>query len=187
MLRRLYNWVMALAGSRHAGVWLAGLAFAEGVFFPIPPDVMLMPMILARRDRAWRYAATTVVASVLGGCTGYAIGHFLQPVGEWLLTITGYGDKIDFIQAHSSWLVVLIALPIPYKLTAIASGLGSLNFAVFLGASLVMRGLRFFVVAALVRAYGAPIQAFIEKRLALVVSAVALLLVALFAALKFVH
>jgi membrane protein YqaA with SNARE-associated domain len=187
MLRRLYDWVMRLAGSRRAGLWLALLSFAEGVFFPIPPDVLLMPMVLARREGVWRYASVTVVASVLGGCTGYTIGHFLQPVGIWLLTVTGYGDKISFIQDHSAWLVVLIALPIPYKLTAIASGLGSLNFAIFLAASLIMRGLRFFLVAALVWRYGAPIQAFVEKRLALVVSGVALALVALFAALKFIH
>ena len=187
MLRRLYDWVMRLAGSRHAEVWLAALAFAEGVFFPIPPDVMLMPIVLAKRERAWRYASITVIASVLGGCTGYMVGYFLHPVGLWILSLTGHaGSAANFEQWYGQWGVFLIALPIPYKITAIASGLFKLNFLTFVSASLFIRGMRFFLVAALVRRYGPPIQAFVEKRLALVVSAVAITLIALVAALKFV-
>jgi membrane protein YqaA with SNARE-associated domain len=187
MLRRLYDWVMRLAASRHAVTWLAILAFAEGVFFPIPPDVILMPLVLAGRDRAWRYASITVVASVLGGSTGYAVGYFLRPVGLWLLALTGHADSGAHFQAwYAQWGVFMIALPIPYKITAIASGLFKLNFVVFLTASLFIRGLRFFLVAALVRQYGAPIQAFVEKRLALVTSAVAIVIIGLVVALKFV-
>ncbi|HZZ35799.1 MAG TPA: YqaA family protein [Caulobacteraceae bacterium] len=187
MLRRSYDWVMRLAASRHAVSWLAVLAFAEGVFFPIPPDVILMPLVLARREMAWRYAAVTVVASVLGGSTGYAVGFFLRPVGLWLLALTGHaGNEVEFQSWYAQWGVFLLALPIPYKLMAIASGLFKMDFPLFLTASLLIRGLRFFAVAGLVRAYGEPIREFVERRLALVVSAVALLIVALVAALKFI-
>ena len=184
MLRRTYDWMMRRAAQPEAPVWLAALAFAEGVFFPIPPDVMLMPLVLAQRERAWRYAAICLGASVLGGSTGYMVGYFLHPVGAWLLSLTG-GDPAQFQHWYGRWGVFLLALPIPYKLTAIASGLFKLNFALFLAASLFIRGLRFFLVAALVRAYGAPIREFVERRLALVVSAVALALIGLVVALRF--
>ena len=188
MLRRLYDWVMRLAGSRHAELWLAVLAFCEGVFFPIPPDVMLMPVVLANRQRAWRYAAVTVAASVLGGCVGYSIGYFLHPVGEWILSLTGNAGAADsFEAAFRKYGVIFLAVPIPYKITAIASGLFRLDLLIFVVASLLIRGLRFFLVAALIRQYGAPIQLFIERRLALVVSGVALVLIGLVLVLKFVR
>jgi membrane protein YqaA with SNARE-associated domain len=184
MLRRTYDWVMRLAASRHAVTWLAVLAFAEGVFFPIPPDVILMPLVLARREMAWRYAAVTVGTSVLGGTTGYAVGYFLRPVGAWLLAHTGPAGSEAFIEQHSQWLVLLLAVPIPYKITAIAAGMFKLDLLTFLVASLFVRGLRFFLVAGLVRTYGAPIRAFVEKRLALVMSAALVLVIALVLALK---
>lgn len=177
---------MTLAASRHAPLWLAVVAFCEGVFFPIPPDVMLMPLVLARRERAWLYAAITLVASVAGGSAGYAIGYYLDPVGRWLLAVTGYGGgSLEAFRAwYSHWGVVLIALPIPYKITAIASGLGRLDYVVFIVASLLIRGARFFAVAGLTRAYGAPIRAFIEKRLMLVVSGAALVVIGALLLLK---
>jgi membrane protein YqaA with SNARE-associated domain len=186
MLRGLYDRVMALAASRHAPVWLALVSFCEGIFFPIPPDVLLMPLILARRDRAFLYAAICLFASLLGGSTGYAIGYFLGPVGQWLLAVTGYGGgSLETFRAwYQQWGVVLIALPIPYKITAIASGLGRLDFGVFLIASAVIRGLRFFAVAWLTRVYGEPIQAFIEKRMILVTGAVAVLVIGALLLLK---
>ena len=184
MLRRTYDWMMRLAASRDAPVWLALLAFAEGVFFPIPPDVILMPLVLANRERAWRYAGICLGASVLGGSVGYTVGYFLHPVGAWLLSLTG-GDPAEFQRWYSQWGVFLLALPIPYKLTAIASGLFKLNFPLFFVASIFIRGLRFFLVAALLRAYGAPIRDFVERRLALVVSGVALALIGLVVALRF--
>jgi len=184
MLRRSYDWLMRRAASPHAPVWLAALSFAEGVFFPIPPDVMLVPMVLARREGAWRYASIVLVASVLGGCVGYAVGHFLTPVGIWLIHLTG-GDPQQFLQWYKQWGVLLLAVPIPYKLTAIASGMGELPFLLFVVASIIIRGLRFFLVAGLVWRYGPPIQTFIEKRLALVVSAVALAAIGLVVAVKF--
>jgi membrane protein YqaA with SNARE-associated domain len=186
VLRGLYDRVMLLAASRHAPLWLAVVAFCEGVFFPIPPDVMLMPLVLARRERAWLYAAICLAASVAGGSTGYAVGYFLNGVGLWLLAVTGYGGgSLEAFRAwYAHWGLVLIALPIPYKITAIASGLGRWNFGIFLAASIVIRGIRFFAVAALVRAYGAPIRAFVEKRLVLVVSGAALAVVGALLLLK---
>jgi membrane protein YqaA with SNARE-associated domain len=176
--------MMRLAASPEAPVWLAVLAFAEGVFFPVPPDVILMPLVLANRERAWRYAAICLSASVLGGSVGYLVGYFLHPVGAWLLSLTG-GDPAQFQRWYNQWGVFLLALPIPYKLTAIASGLFKLNFPLFFAASILIRGLRFFLVAGLVRVYGAPIRDFVERRLALVVSGVALALIGLVVALRF--
>ncbi|HWA62570.1 MAG TPA: YqaA family protein [Caulobacteraceae bacterium] len=187
MLRRTYDWMMRLAGSSHAGAGLAAMAFAEGVFFPIPPDVMLMPMVLARRELAWRYAAICVSASVLGGSVGYAVGYFLHPVGQWILRITGVSDGgVAFQHWYAQWGVLLLAVPIPYKLSAIASGLFELNFLTFIAASVFIRGLRFFLVAGLMKRYGPPVQAFVEKRLALVVSGVAVLLIGLIVLIKVV-
>jgi len=184
MLRRTYAWMMGLAASPEAPAWLAGLAFVEGFCFPIPPDVLLAPLVLGQRDRAWRYAMICLGASVLGGSVGYLIGFFLHPVGIWLLSLTG-SDPHEFERWYRQWGVLLLALPIPYKLTAIASGLFKLSFPVFFIASIFIRGLRFFLVAGLVRAYGEPVQAFIEKRLALVVSAIALGVVGLVLVLRF--
>lgn len=180
MLRGLYDRVMALAASRHAPLWLALVAYCEGIFFPIPPDVLLMPLVLARRDRALLYAGVCLAASLLGGSTGYAIGYFLGPLGQWLLSITGYGGgSLDtFRDWYQHWGVVLIALPIPYKITAIASGIGRLDFGVFLLASAAIRGLRFLVVAWLTRIYGVQMQAFIEKRMILVTGALAVVVIA---------
>jgi membrane protein YqaA with SNARE-associated domain len=186
MLRRTYDWVMGLAASRHAGRALGLIAFAEGVFFPIPPDVLLMPVVLANRDKAMRYAALTTVCSILGGSTGYAVGYFLQPVGKWILSITG-GSYESFEAWYAQWGALLIAVPIPYKITAIASGLAHLDLAVFLGVSLLVRGLRFSLEALLLKVYGEPIRAFVEKRLALVASGAAVAIVGLVMLLKFAH
>ena len=186
MLRRTYDRLLKLAASPAAPAWLALVAFCEGVFFPIPPDVMLMPMVLAKRDHAWRNALICLCASVAGGSTGYTIGFFLHPVGEWLIRLTG-GNVESFQHWYHQWGLLLLATPLPYKLTAIASGLFSYPYLWFLGASIVIRGARFFAVAALIRHYGAPIQGFIEKRLAFVVSGVALVIVLAILALRFAH
>jgi membrane protein YqaA with SNARE-associated domain len=188
MLRKTYDWVMGLAASRHAPRALAAMAFAEGLFFPIPPDVLLMPVVLSRRAQALRLGAMTTVCSIAGGSAGYAVGHFLQPVGRWLLSLTGHADSFGNFQAwYSKWGAILIAVPIPYKITAIASGLGQVPFWQFLVVSLLVRGMRFGGEALLLKIYGPPIQAFVERRLALVASAVALALVALVMALKLAH
>ena len=184
MLRRLYDRILRLAASPDAPAWLALLAFCEGIFFPIPPDVMLAPLVLGRRDRAWAYAASVLAASVAGGCIGYSIGYFLHPVGLWLLSLTGR-DPHTLEHWYHQWGVLLLAVPIPYKITAIASGLFKLDFPLFLAGSIFIRGLRFFLVAGLIARYGAPAQAFVEKRLGLVVSAVALALIGAIVALRF--
>jgi membrane protein YqaA with SNARE-associated domain len=185
MLRGVYEWMMRKAASREAPAWLALLAFCEGVFFPIPPDVMLAPMVLAQPQRAWRYAAIVLGASVLGGSVGYCVGFFLHPIGIWLLSLTGSDPKAVEHWYKAGWGVLMLAVPIPYKLSAIASGLFKLPFPLFFGASIFIRGLRFFSVAWLIRRYGAPMQSFVEKRLALVVSGVALAAVGVFLVLRF--
>jgi membrane protein YqaA with SNARE-associated domain len=184
MLRSAYDRILRLAASPDAPAWLALLAFCEGIFFPIPPDVMLAPMVLARRERAWRYAVIVLSASVLGGSVGYTVGFFLHPVGTWLLHLTGSdAEQIKPLIRH--WGVLLLAVPIPYKLTAIASGMFNIPFPLFFGASIVIRGLRFLLVAGLIRRYGAPMQEFVEKRLGLVVSGIALALIGLVVAIRF--
>ena len=189
MLRSSYDWLMRLAASRHAPLWLALEAFCEGIFFPIPPDLMLMPMVLARRDRAWLYAAITVVASLAGGTVGYGVGMAFESVGRAILALTGTsGDGVEAFKAtYRQWGVLVIALPIPFKLTAIVSGMTQFSYPVFIGAAALIRGARFFAVAALLRTYGAPIQTFVEKRLALVISGVALAVVLGILALKLLH
>jgi len=185
MLRKTYDWVMGLAASRHAGAALGFVAFIEGVFFPIPVDILLMPVALANRDRALRYAGLTTVCSVMGGSTGYAVGHFLQPLGRWLLSLTGHADALDRIRdAAGPWLAAVVAMPIPYKITAIGCGLLGVSFPLFLAISVVVRGLRYGIEAALIKRYGAPIQAFIERRMGLVASAVGLVVLLLLVALK---
>ena len=186
MLRSLYDRLMALAGTRYAVFWLALEAFCEGVFFPIPPDLMLMPMVLADRKKSWLYAGVCLIASICGGSVGYSIGYFVEPVGRWILALTGNGGSLDsFRHLYAQFGLILIALPIPYKLIAIASGFAHFSFPTFLIASFCIRGARFFLVAGLLRIYGEPIRAFVEKRLVLVISAVAVLLVALILVLKF--
>ena len=189
MLRKLYDWVMTLAAGRHARWALAGVAFCEGVFFPIPPDVMLAPMVLADRKRAFEYAALCTVCSVTGGMVGYGVGHFLTPVGQAILAFFGETRGIDELSVWLSkgWGVLMIALPIPYKLTAIFSGMVKFNFPLFVVTSIVVRGLRFFLEAGLLRAYGEPIRTFVEKRLALVAGLGVAALAAVYLGLKLLH
>ena len=178
---------MGLAGRRGA-VWaLAGVAFVEGWFFPIPPDVLLIPMVLAARDRAWRYAAICTAASVAGGAFGYAIGHFLfEAAARPILAFYGYGEAFAAFGARynewGAWIVFGAGFtPFPYKLVAIASGATRLDPAIFVAASVVARGLRFLLVAALLYWIGPSIRAFIERRLGLVTAVFAVLLLGGFA------
>jgi membrane protein YqaA with SNARE-associated domain len=186
MLRKTYDWVMSLAERPQAPLALGVMAFCEGLFFPIPPDVLLMPVVLGDRKNALRYALLTVVCSLAGGSCGYAVGFFLQPVGVWLLSLTGASYEA-FHAWYAQWGALLIAVPIPYKITAIASGMAKLNFGLFIGVSVLVRGLRFGAEALLLKIYGEPIRAFVEKRLALVASAVAMAVVVLVMLLKFAH
>jgi membrane protein YqaA with SNARE-associated domain len=172
MLRRLYDWVMGLAASRHAPSALFAVSFAESSFFPVPPDVMLAPMVLARPEKAWRYATICTLASVLGGALGYAIGYFLQDVALWLMSLSGHAEGLDQFRCwYNEWGVWVILIkgltPIPYKLVTIASGLAQFAFPVFIAASVVTRGARFFLVAAVVKKFGPAMLPVVERRLAL--------------------
>jgi membrane protein YqaA with SNARE-associated domain len=171
MLRRLYDWCIGAAGKPHAAPIMGAVAFAESSFFPVPPDIMLIPMALARPDRAWFYATVCTLASVAGGMLGYFIGAELYgSVGLWLIRLYGYGDKVEtFREAYAQyggWIILVKGfLPIPYKLVTIVSGFTGFNFGWFVLLSLVTRGGRFFLEAALLRRYGAQARAIIEKRL----------------------
>jgi membrane protein YqaA with SNARE-associated domain len=179
MLHRLYMRTLALAASPRAPWWLAAIAFAESSFFPIPPDALLIPMALARPDRAWRFAAVCTVASVVGGALGYAIGYFVfDQLARPLIDFYGYGERFVAFQAlyadYGLWVILIKGLtPIPYKIVTIASGAAAFSFPVFMIASIITRGARFFIVAALLRAFGTPVRDFIERRLTLVTSMLA--------------
>ena len=191
MLRRFYDWTMGLAEKRHAGSALFAVSFIESSFFPIPPDVMLIPMVLAQRAKAWFYAAIATVGSVIGGFFGYAIGFFLfEQVAKPLLSFYGYLDKFATFASqyndYGAWIVLFAGItPFPYKVITIASGATALNLAIFGLASVVARGLRFYVVAALLYWFGPPIRAFIEERLGLVLTVFLVLLFGGFLAIRF--
>ena len=191
MIRRLYDWVMSLAAHRRAGSALFGISFVESSFFPIPPHAMLIPMVLADRSKAWRYAALATIGSVLGGLFGYLIGYALfETVGQWVLNAYGAQEKFQNFSAqyndYGAWIVFIFGVtPFPYKVITIASGATQLNLAVFLLASIVSRGLIFFVIAGLLYAFGEPIRAFIEKRLGLVTTVFIVLVFGGFIALRY--
>lgn len=171
MLRKMYDWCLGAAGKPHASWALGAVSFAESSFFPIPPDTMLIPMALARPDKAYYYAALCTITSVAGGILGYAIGAFLyDSVGLWLIGLYGYGDKVEaFREAYAQWgsWIILIkgATPIPYKIVTITSGFAGYNFLLFVLLSIVTRGARFFLSAFLLNRYGPQARAAIEKRL----------------------
>jgi membrane protein YqaA with SNARE-associated domain len=173
MLRRLYDWVLRLAGSPRAIPAMGVIAFAESSFFPIPPDVMLVPMVLANRRKAFVIAAVCTVCSVVGGLLGYAIGfYFFETIGAWVVKTYGLQSGLDkFRQGfdqYGIWIILIKGLtPIPYKLVTIASGAAHFDLFTFVWASIVTRGIRFFAVSALLWKFGEPIRAFIEKRLTL--------------------
>lgn len=192
MLQRLYQRVLALSASRHAPLWLAAISFAESSFFPVPPDVLLIPMVLAQPRRAWRLAAICTLASVAGGALGYLIGYALfDQLAAPLLHAYGYDAAFArFQETYAKWGLWVILVkgltPIPYKIVTIASGAAHYDFALFMLASAVTRGLRFFIVAALLRRFGEPVREFIERRLTLVTSVVAASVVGGFLLLRLV-
>ncbi|SIO19285.1 membrane protein YqaA, SNARE-associated domain [Rhodovulum sp. ES.010] len=191
MLRRLYDWTLSLADHRHALPALFLVAFVESSVFPIPPDLLMIPMILARPDRAWLIAATAMVGSVLGGLAGYAIGWGLyESVGEPVLRFYGKDVYFDQFAAtyndYGAWAVLVAGItPFPYKVITILSGSTGLNLGVFMVASVIARGFRFFVVAALLWKFGTPIRAFIEKYLGLLFTLFVILLIAGFYLVRF--
>lgn len=193
MLRRLYDWTMDLSGHRHALTALAVVSFVESSVFPIPPDVLLIPMVLAAREKAWLIATVCTVTSVLGGLAGYGIGLFLfEQIGRPLLEFYGYTDRFGDFQAYyndwGAWAVFIAGTtPFPYKVITILSGVTALSVPVFMIASVLARGIRFFLVAGLLWYFGEPIRAFIERRLGLLFTLFCILLIGGFVALRYVH
>lgn len=191
MLKRTYDWMMDKAAHDHAKGWLAVMSFAESSFFPVPPDVMLIPMILAKPRDWFRLATVCTLASVLGGFLGYAIGAFaMDTIGQWLLGHLGLLAKFDamkpWVDKYGVWLILVKGMtPIPYKLITITAGAFHFDLLTFAFASVVARGMRFYLAALLLWRFGEPIRAFIETRLVLVTSAMAVLLVGGVVALKF--
>ena len=179
----MYERTLTWARHRNATWLLAFLSFIEAIFFPIPPDVMLAPMVLARPDRAFVYAGICTAASVIGGLLGYAIGFYLEPVGMWLLNLMGHPDgKAAFEKWFADWglWVILIkgATPIPFKLLTITAGFIHMNFWTFLWASMASRAFSFMLVGILFKLFGAPIKAFIDKYLIWVTGAFVVAVVA---------
>jgi len=190
MLRKLYDKVTTLAGRPAAPWWLFVIAIGEASFFPLPPDVLLLPMALAQPRRAWRFAAITTLGSVLGGALGYFIGYALfnklaQPIIHLYHYEAGFATfQAGFAKYGAMIILIKGLLPIPYKIVTIAAGAAKFNFWLFMLLSLVTRGARFFLEAALLRFFGEPARVFIEKRLGLVAASTAALIIAGFLLLK---
>ncbi|MEM5541960.1 YqaA family protein [Sulfitobacter sp. AS92] len=183
MIRRLYDWTLGLAQHRHALWALAVVAFVESSFFPIPPDILMIPMIIARPNRAWLIAGVALLASVLGGLLGYAIGALaFESLGQPILASLGKADAMAEFSTRFNdmgfWAVLVAGVtPFPYKVITIMSGWTGMPLGIFIMTSILARGLRFFVVAGLLWRFGAPIRDFIERRLGMMFTlAIALLI-----------
>jgi membrane protein YqaA with SNARE-associated domain len=193
ILRGLYDYVLKLAGGRHAEPALFVVSFAESSFFPIPPDVMLAPMCFARPQRAYRYALVCTIASVLGGLLGYAIGYLVfETVGQAILNFFGYGGKEEQLRAsyaqYGVWIIFLKGLtPIPFKLVTIVSGAMKFSLPIFIGACIITRGLRFFIEAFVFKTFGPTLAPIIEKRIGLFMLAFAVILVGGFIVAAMIH
>ena len=192
-VRKIYDAVFHLSKDNGAMYWLLAVAFIESSFFPIPPDVMLIPMILAAPDKAWKIAGVATVGSVIGAYFGYAIGfYFFQLIAEPLLGFYGYLDKFNSFKnlynQYGAWIVFGAGItPFPYKIITIASGVVHTNLLVFTVASIIARGMRFFLVAWLLKKYGEAMREFIEKNLGWLSVVFLLLLIGGFAAVKFIN
>jgi membrane protein YqaA with SNARE-associated domain len=192
MLRRLYDWTMALAARKTAEVWLAIIAFIESSFFLVPADVLFVPMAIARPDRAYRYALVATVSSVLGGVLGWYIGHYAyQAIAVPILEFYGRLEMFEELRTSSgdAMLLLLITsglahLP-PIKVVTILAGAADVNIWLFIVSAILARGARFFILAALLRRYGEPIRHFIENRLGQVAAAAAVALILLFGLFRF--
>ncbi|MCZ6859334.1 MAG: DedA family protein [Alphaproteobacteria bacterium] len=192
MLRSLYDWTMGLAAHRNAMAALSAIAFAEASFFPLPADLLLIPMVIAAREKAWRIALVCTIASVIGGVFGYGIGYFLyETLGRWLLELYGYAEQFAKYQLLYNkwgfWIVMVGGLtPLPYKVVTIASGLARQDIFIFVLGSVTSRGLRYFVVAALLWQFGPPIRDWIERRLGLAATLFVVLLIGGFVLIRYV-
>jgi membrane protein YqaA with SNARE-associated domain len=188
MLRGLYDWTMSLAGRKSAEIWLAVIAFVESSIFLVPADVLFLPMSLARPERAWRYALTATVASVLGGIAGWALGYYaFEAIARPVLEFYGKLDDFNRMSAGVTYETIVLLLVTsglahlpPIKVVTILSGVAHVDLGLFIISAIVARGARFFILAWLLRRYGEPIRHFIEKRLAHIAMAVAAVLILLY-------
>ena len=192
MLRRLYDWTMALAARKTAEAWLAVIAFIESSFFLIPADVLFVPMAIARPSRAWRYALVATAASVLGGILGWYIGHYAyEALAKPVLEFYGKLDTFEALRTSSNRDAILLMLVTsglahlpPIKVVTILSGAAGVDLWLFIGSAILARGARFAALAWLLRRYGEPIRDFIEHRLGLIAGAAAAALILLYLALR---
>ena len=192
LVKATYDYMLNLASRPNAMYFLFVVAFIESSFFPIPPDVMLIPMVLAAPSKAWRIATVATIASVLGGAFGYAIGvFFFDLIARPILTFYGYMHQFDVFKDYyhewGAWIVFGAGItPFPYKVVTIASGVVHLDFVVFTLASVVARGMRFYLVEWLLKKFGEPMKEYIEKNLGMLSILFLLLLLGGFACIKFI-
>ena len=192
MLRRLYEWVMRLSASPHAGFALFAVAFGESFILPVPPDAVLAPMVLARPDRAWINTAICVTASILGGLVGYYIGFSLEPVARWILDHSGHSGAEASIQAAFAKYGVIVVLGgmaplIPFPVITLSSGLAHFSLWQFCVAAIIARAVRFTAVTAIVKRVGPTVLLMMERRLALAAASVVGLGLILFAVTRLIH
>jgi membrane protein YqaA with SNARE-associated domain len=191
MMRRIYDWMMAKARSERAPHALFWVSFIESSFFPIPPDVMLIPMVIANRLKAWWYATVATIGSVIGGVAGYAIGYFFfeqlgRPIIEFYGKAEGFAQFQSWFNEWGVWILIIKGMtPFPYKVLTITAGVAHMPILEFIAASILARAMRFYLVAGLLYFFGEPIREFIEKRLTLVTTVFVVLLVLGFVAIKY--
>lgn len=192
LIRKVYDLTLRISAHKHATWGLAGVSFVESSIFPIPPDVVLIPMCIANRQKAFYYATVCTVASVLGGLLGYAIGYGLyESVGHKIIEIYGMGDKFGDLKArydeYGGWIIFAKGLtPFPYKILTILSGVMQMNLGVFVVSSIACRAIRFYLVAGLLWKFGEPVKVFIEKYLTWLALAFLVILIGGFALLKYI-
>lgn len=191
MTRKIYQWMVDAASGKNALWALAIVAFVESSFFPIPPDIMLIPMIIAAPKKAWKIATVATIASVVGGYFGYLIGFLgYDLIAKPLLNFYGYLEKFEqfskYYNEYGAWIVLGAGItPFPYKVITIASGVVGMNIWIFGFASVVARGLRFFIIAGLLRFFGEPIKKIIEKHFGLLSIIFFILLIGGFLLIKY--
>lgn len=191
LTRKIYDHTLNLASKNNALAWLFAISFIESSFFPIPPDIMIIPMVLATPKHAYKIAGVATIASVLGGYLGYGIGAFgYELIAKPLLEFYGYMEQFgkfeNYYHEYGAWIVFGAGItPFPYKIITIASGVVHLDLIVFTVASIIARGMRFYLIAWLLKRYGEPMKMFIEKNLNLLSIIFLLLLIGGFALIKF--
>lgn len=192
MLRRLYDWIIARSTHKDAVWWMAGISFAESSFFPLPPDIILIPMCLAHPKKLWWYTNICALASMLGGLVGYGIGYlFFESAGRWLFDLYNMWDSYhafkDTFETFGPWFLILKGItPIPYKLLTIMAGIAEMNFVVFALCSVVARFSRYYIGAILLHFYGPQVQQIIEKRLMLVTTIMLVIVIGGLVSIRFI-